>query len=228
MRELIKKSLLFCSLSLFAAGCAQIGNHFGTIGLTCGANQVRAYCVMRYFNDSGSFYMTEQTHRFCPDSLSLEITGNEPQGTLVCKMNGQNFQWSGAKSSDKNPEITLCRADILAAVFYSFTAGGGLLKTADHNIEPVKFEGRWYVPIPLKNTGSVLKITAMRNLDSGIVDAVKIENASARTALLARSSQPWFVERLNKSLPKKIDIFDISSGVASKTLLLQVGYIDFK
>jgi len=228
MRKLITKGLLPCSLLLLAAGCVQTKQTLEPAGIACGAGQVSARCIARYFTESGSFYMTEQTHRFCPQSLSLEIQSSEPRGKLVCRMNGQNFQWSGVNTSEKDTWPPLCRADILAAVFYGFTAGGGLLNIKEQGAEPVKLEGRWYVPIAMKGAGPDLEITAMRNLSSGLIDTVKTENRTGGAALLAVSSQPWYVERLNKSLPKKIDIFDISSGVWSKRLILQVGYIDFQ
>ncbi len=187
---------------------------------TC-PDRLTAPSVTIFSLPSGKTYFTEQEHRFCPSSKSLEIFSEEPNAEMYWKWDKNGFSRS---SSPQNP-LGDWNAESILAVYAGVLYGSGLLP-AQPLIEEtmVSLEGQAYLPIPLDLKSSGLKTVLYRNQKTGIIDRVMIQNVSNKTALMAILYNWKLSGRDNILVPRNIDIFDISGGVFAKKLIIQIDY----
>ena len=128
------------------------------------------------------------------------------------------------------------------AVFYSFTAGAGLLDFAQLETQEItKIEGQWYEPTQMQKGNIELKL--LKNKSTNRIDLVEITKQdseftpkdgaeydreyyqiSIEPMWLIRSYNYRYSKELDRLVPMRIDIFDIRNGLASKQLIIQIDY----
>ena len=203
---------------------------------------VIADCVVNYFQKDNAPYITQQQHGFNPETGYLQIVAKEPTGQYKFTLNKGNFNstkqltpfLSGLSASFVNQSLA-------TALFYSFTAGAGLLNTAGFETqEAVKIEGQWYQPsLPPRQSGNAM-ISLLKNLDTNRFELVELSQTQMKDSSpelevitdtvtiqkkwLLRNYNYRYSKELDTLVPMKIDIFDIRNGLASKQLIIQIDY----
>jgi hypothetical protein len=66
--------------------------------------------------------------------------------------------------------------------------------------------------------------TLLKSNDTGKNNLVKIQDD--KTAILAENYNFWFNKQLQKNIPHTIDVSDMTNGLSSKKLSLQLQYTD--
>ncbi|HOK66497.1 MAG TPA: hypothetical protein PK054_03540 [Anaerohalosphaeraceae bacterium] len=219
-----KTGFLSVLLGLALAGCTLTNrNSFSPAEnktLPC-KDLLKAHAVTAFYLSAGKTYYTEQEHRFCPSLQILEISAEEPEGTVQWKWEKGTFNRpaGGEKtlSGEWQPESAL-------AVFSGFLYGSGLLSV---NLPPeqptANLEGQVYTAIPLLASEG-FEATLYKNQKTGIIDRVNIHNKKDNKTLMAILYNWRLLGKREILIPRKIDIFDITNGVSSKKLLIQIEY----
>jgi len=187
---------------------------------------IAADCIVNYFQKDGAPYITQQQHRFGPETRYLQIIAAEPSGTYHFTLTNDNYSSSKKLTSFLSGlPASFVNEPLANAVFYSFTAGAGLLNTTQFETqETTKIEGQWYEPIQATENSSKIQVTVLRNRETNQVDLVKLQQSKDETLWLVKSYNYRYSKELDRLVPMKIDIFDIRNGLASKQLIIQIDY----
>ena len=171
-------------------------------------------CVVAFYQQDGSFYLTEQHHEIYPWSNLIRISAQEPQGKFIWEFSPDGMKViEGTKQADFLP-IGLGAEDYVKAILDITTAPVQLLKCKAglmRGSSPVKVEGRWYYPIERVGgkTGSELywpKRVFYQNRDSSLVDMLWFTGIDRGTFLAVRGYYYREVEKGGVVVPAKIEI----------------------
>lgn len=202
---------------LSANGCSTATNTAETPAQVSGV-QIKGKCLVRNYGEGESLYVTKNEHLFYPKSLYFEIISNEPQGKKTWTLSYNHFSASGNSKMDKTELYT---KELMQAVFFSMSAAterlSGLNLTAG---EPIKVEGKWYIPYRYMMGSTSIELLQNHSTQRYELVIIKSDN----TQLQVYSYNLWYDPFLDRQIPRTIDIFDISQGLASKQLRMQVQY----
>lgn len=188
---------------------------------------IKADCITHYYKSNGSAYITRQQHQFNSAQSFFRSTSSEPIGNVECILSEGLFTISG-NTSESLPDLPheQWNEQLATSVYYSFCAGAGLLDLSSMKPEEkVKIEGRWYQPLVPNRPGKI-KVTLFKSLDTEVVELVRSENSAEEFMWLLRSYNYRYSKELENKIPRTIDVFDISQGVASKALMIRFDYKD--
>jgi hypothetical protein len=217
---------LILVFSVLAGGCQQKSRQQSTSETISDIKPlINADCIVSYFQKDSAPYITQQQHSFNPSPRYLKITATEPTGIYTFTLKNKQF------NTVKQPTQVLSALpasfvnEMLAtAVFYSFCSGSGMLDTAGWATDAAaRIEGKWYTPIRVP-TGSGMNITLYRNGDQNRVELVEIADAASQATWLLQSYNMLYSKELDTLVPRRIDVFDIQNGLASKRLMIQFEY----
>lgn len=199
-------------------------------------------CIAGYFQKDDAPYITQQQHLFAPKAHYLKITASEPTGDYVFTLSKGNFK----STKQKTPFLSGLPASFMneqlaTALFYSFTAGAGLLDTAQFTTaDNVKIEGQWYQPLIPPSFNGNTAVCLLRNINTKRIELAQLSQAQmidsdptpeaiactivGQKKWLLRSYNLRYNSELGVLVPMKIDVFDIQKGLASKRLIIQFEY----
>lgn len=233
---------LTLSILTLTGGCRQVSRPAQKSPIPTVKAAVSAECIAEYFRKDEAPYITEQRHRFDSASGYLQIIAAEPTGNYTFTLMKKQFK----EAKQKTPFLSELPASFVnqplaIALFYSFTAGAGLLDTSRFTVsETVKIEGRWYQPLTPPPFSDDVIIRLLKNVNTNRIELVEL----SQTRIVDSDSQPeaiadatilqkkWLLQNYNfmysKELdtlvPRAIDIFDIQKGLASKQLIIRFEY----
>lgn len=219
--------LMMCvvtGLSLLATGCSR-STQPDPISEEAIEPQIQADCIAHYYKSNGSAYITRQQHGFTPSLGLFHAYSSEPAGPVECLLTRDGFSSTG-QEKELLPDLPrqLWSKHLAASVFYSFSAGGGLLDTsAMAKGDNVRIEGRWYQPVVTDWSGQ-LQLTLYRTLDTERVELVKMEDSQQELSWLLKSYNYRYSKELDGLIPRAIDVFNISDGLGSKALMIRFDY----
>jgi hypothetical protein len=188
------------------------------------SNRIQAEAVVIFYLPSEKTYFTQQELRFCPspDFPTLEITSLEPQGIAQWKCEKGTFIRSVSAGL---PLLAEWQQESILTVFAGFLYGSTLLPLpAGPEQTPVNLEGQMYTPIPLPLASREIEVVLYKNQKTGLLDRVGVYNSKKNVALMAVLYNWRLLGEGQKTIPRKIDIFDISESISSKKLLIQLEY----
>lgn len=192
-----------------------------------GGERIEAKCIVSFYSDDGSKYISEQQHTICPVSESITIVAKEPQGSYIWELSGESFGiLKGTAKSGSVPKASIDRG-IAKIILTSLLAGGGFITESDGlRLEPAKIEGQWYQPIELGSgpSKSWALVRLYQNMGSKKIDMVKLKDSEQKLLLIARSYNYRWIEEIGKNLPTKIDVFDTDNKGFPERRLLQIDY----
>lgn len=212
-------SLVLSVLTL--AGCEQTGRRMSEPAVQ---PQIVTECIAGYHQEGRDSYITQQTHAFNPSVHYLRIVANEPTGRYTFVLHEDTFLTvneptaflSGLPASFVNEPLAV-------ALFYAFSAGAELLDTdAMEAADILKLEGQWYEPFHV-NTQNDISITLYRNPDTTRIERVQVD-AGPEVQWLLQNYNFRYSLNLDDMVPRKIDVFDIRRGLASKRLMIEFEY----
>ncbi len=186
------------------------------------ANCIAAQAVVSCFLEGGRTYITAQQHLFCPEAKSLQIHSKEPQGSFTWKLTAQQFSRmsSGVQSNPAGWDLPR-----MLTVYAGFLYGGGFVSTdslADGGI--VTLDGQRYLQLAMPVSDNAIHAQLYRDLDTNRIDRIVIEDKKQGQSWLGVCYNWSYYSPKKLWIPRKIDIYDITDGVASKRLILQTEY----
>ncbi|MHC4551384.1 MAG: hypothetical protein ACYSUT_01265 [Planctomycetota bacterium] len=232
------------TLGALLTGCSTPGNpdtdsQQQTSSMRTAQGVITADCIVGYYCKRQAPYITEQQYHFDIPSGKLQIIATEPSGTYTFTLNKEQFSQSR--------ELTRFLSDLPAGfggqqlstiVYYSFAASAGLLETGSlESGDNLKLEGRWYQPLQATWPKQDNRVILLKNLDNNRINAAGIAQFDTNATVsddamdsslpvasrwLAKSYNFRYNNELDRLLPRKIDIFDIQKGIASKKLMIQI------
>ena len=188
---------------------------------------IKADCVVSYIRKDIAPYITQQQLGFDPVAGYLEIIAQEPTGLYHFTLTKGKFT-STKKSSLFLSDLpaSFVNQDLATCIFYSFLAGSGILDTDSFasSENTIKLEGQWYKPIRTPWPNESVQVTLLKNLNTNRIDRVEFNNQTSDVRWAAIAYNYRHNNDLNSLVPRKIDIFDIQDGLASKKLIIQFDY----
>lgn len=202
-----------------------------------GAKQLNFDCVVAFYRQDGSFYLTEQSHEIVPWSNSIRISAQEPQGKFIWEFSLEGMRViEGTKKADFLP-IGLGAEDFAQAILDTTTTPVRLLGGQADFIKgtsPVKVEGRWYYPIQrveLDKPASAPirpKLVFYQNRESSFVDLLWFESIDKGTYFTVRGYNYHEVKKGGVVVPAKIEIFMTDIRGAIQHRLVKIDYHQLK
>ncbi len=229
--------ILMLSLSLMFSGC---GNTTQTSQPTITADSaITTDCIVSYFRQGKAPYITSQQYQFDPTDETLLVTANEPASDYTFTLTKKGF----TQSKDLTEFLSALPAGFVnqplaEAIYFGFLAASNVLDT-DSLVsgENMKLEGQWFQPLQADWPQADTRIILMKNTSTNRIDTVGItqfdsasitenneESAPIKTRWLVKGYNFRYNEDLGTLVPRKIDIFDIQNGIASKELIIQIEY----
>lgn len=215
---------LIVSVWVLAGGCRQVPQPKQETPVR--PDMISADCIVNYFQTDNAPYITQQQHFFDPSSGHLEIIADEPSGRYKFTLNNGNFSESGELTPFLSGlPASFFNQPLATAVFYSFTAGAGLLDVSSLTaLEPAKIEGQWYLPLQLSQTEGDPHVTLLKSRETNRIERVQFQDSATETQWMLKSYNFRYSKELDTLVPMKIDVFDITGGIASKKLIVQFDY----
>ena len=198
-------------------------------------------CRVTFYQDDGSFYLTEQCHEIYPWSNSIRISAEEPQGTFVRQLsNGVLRVWKGTEQVDRLPIAGLDH-DFAEAMLSVTTAPVRFFDKQTEfakGTQPVKIEGQWYYPIirivrPINGEPSVqgrgkTKAVFYQNRDTSVIDlvwfAAKAGAEFESAGIMVHGYDYREVKRNGVWLPGKVEIFVTDASGAHRQRLAVIDF----
>lgn len=169
-------------------------------------------------------YWTDQRLVFCPAAVRLDLSGNEPEGPWQARYAKGQFSATGLNAERiRTLPAGLMNAVLAELVYYSFTAGGGFVPAALGDAQEQRLMGKRYAVYVVSKTGK-RTVSLYKNLVSDQFELVRVADNGGDW--MALSYNPRYSERVRRTLPRKIDVFDIAGGVAAKQLMVQYEFVD--
>ena len=197
--------------------------------MTTALATIETDCIVHYYKSNGADYITRQQHGFNPVTGFFNSLSSEPTGLVECSLLKDRFNYSGPKEeplSDLPREFW--NQNLAASVFYSFCAGGGLLGPETMNSgDEVKLEGQRYQAFT-PHWPKTVRLTLLKSLDTNRIERVKMEDPQQGLTWLLTGYNYRYSRELEKTLPRTIDVFDITDGTASKLLMIRFEYKDIR
>ena len=167
-------------------------------------------------------YFTEQQHIFCPHQKSLTINSLEPGGAVQWKFQGQQYSVEG--TSRIQGVMDSYWSKTLGIALYDLMIYGGGFQTSQFPKETdnVHIDGILYRKI-IPNYNDLKEFGLYRNLSNNKIDLAIGRDHNGILWMIKSYNWSYFYPA-NTLIPRKIDFFDISNGISSKQLKIQVEY----
>lgn len=184
-------------------------------------------CVVSYFNADGSYYLTEQQHQFCNEPQKLKIWTQEPAGTFEWQLTGDALTAIEGGNKLQELERTLVDRNIARVILTSMLAGSGLgIDLSTVQSEAVKIDGKWCEMFDLGSTGNGWASERIyRSKETSQVEMVELKDTENNITVRARCYNYSYSDKLNRDVPKKIDILTGNLAGDAMKLSARIKYI---
>jgi len=219
----MKRLIALVVLTAFLSGCQTTVKNDDAEPVVAKGDCIQTRTVTAYYSQNAP-YWTDQRLVFCPAAVRLDAEGTEPEGGWQARYSRGQFSASGLTA----PRIRALPAGLMDAtlaelVYYSFTAGGGFVPAAMGDAQEQRLMGKRYAVYVVAKTGK-RTVSLYKNLATEQYELVRI--ADNDRDWMAVSYNPRYSERFRRTLPRKIDVFDVSGGVAAKQLVVQYEFVE--
>lgn len=225
-----KTCLYFGAVAGLVASCALMTGCAGPAAqkpdetaVTVSPDCIPAQAVVHYYLADERHYFTQQQHAFCPDRKALIITSEEPQGRFQWTLQDGQYSASANAPEKPGPSDAYWNPALVGAAYCLMLYGGEFLMPTDSTTsEPVKIEGQYYLEInPQIRAMDSLRL--YRNQTNGKTDLVLVTDNDG-TNWMVKSYNWTYYAPTGKLIPRKLDFFDVSRGIASKKLTIRTDY----
>ena len=210
------------------AGCGEQNSSEGNVKTRIkDLKSIEADCVVTFYAEDGSSYITEQHHSISPLSETIVISADEPGGRFVCKLTGGNFDLT--TGADKLSKIAAPMSDrnTTQIILTSIRAGVGAIDEEQQQLlgEPLKIDGQWYQPIKLESTKSISSEQILyRSSDTSIINIVQVTDIKGGGVFTGRGYNYQWFDEINTTLPMKIDVFNSENASSTRHKILRIEY----
>jgi len=211
----------------------------GGLDAWAGAKHIQLACVTTFYQEDGSYYLTEQLYEVFPWSNAIRISGREPQGEYAWEFQEGRFGVLQGESQYDGLVVGVdngCMADGILSVI---TAPIRLLDEAVDSkwaTEMVKLEGQWYRSIKRVAKAGVAGAENLRDAgfyqkrSSGRVDMVLFRCGGSEGVLIVRGHDYTLLGKDGVMIPSKIEAFkaDPSGRVRHRIIQVDVKHVNVR
>lgn len=195
------------------------------------AKQIQLACVTTFYQEDGSYYLTEQLYEVFPWSNALRISGREPRGEYAWEFREGRLDVLGGESQYDGLLVGLDNGCIADGILSVITAPIRLLDEAVESIwsnEMVKLEGQWYKPIKRVVKPGVDGAEKLRDAgfyqkrSSGRVDMVLLRCGGSESVLIVRGHDYTLLGQGGVMIPSKIEAFKADPNGRVRHRIIQI------
>lgn len=193
--------------------------------------QIDFECVATFYQEDGTFYLTEQKYEIFPWSNSVRISGREPSGEYAWQLEQGRFGVLRGLSQYEGLGVGADKGCIAEGILSLMTAPVRLL---DKDVEfrwsdeMVKLAGQWYRPIKRVVNADALDAAGQR--DAGFyqrrsterVDMVLLSCGGSRGVLIVRGHDYRLLGRSGIMIPSKIEVFNADATGTVRHRIIQL------
>lgn len=229
-------STLFCAVfGLCVSGCLDGTKSTKVRQVPCSGKEFHGKCVVTFFLEDGSRYISEQTHKICPDFNRIAMSAVEPEGNIQWELREGNFQSTAGGANIPSSTVTVINRSVAKAILTNVSADPAP-KIIEES-EKVKIDGQWYRVIEvagsshqdfpsqenIKNKWAETVLYA--DADTGIVKRVSVYDVENDVTATGIGFNFQNLEGIGDSVPTKIDVFlRKGKGMILGRRTLQVNY----
>ncbi|HUW19067.1 MAG TPA: hypothetical protein VMW16_07180 [Sedimentisphaerales bacterium] len=192
------------------------------------AEKLALTCVVTFYREDGSFYLTEQRHEIHPLLNSIRISGKEPQGELVWRLSAEGLCSisEGVAVADTSPQVNCSIAHAVLSVTTAAMRLSGRGTRLARGSQPVRIEGLWYYPIERGGTEEMQAGSPRpegifyQNAENFLVDTIYFRDPS----MVVRGYDYKEVEKGGVLVPTKIEVFKSDRGGVLRERLAKIDY----
>jgi hypothetical protein len=188
------------------------------------AGQVISECVVTFYNQDGTHYLTEQIHSITPLSNTIDVIAQEPEGAVKWSLSGG--QLTGENGKAFLPKKLSAKGFVDAVL----KINNAPLILMDRNLvfekraDAEKIEGVWHFGIVQAADKNWSEVVFYQNRDNSLVDMVWLADKDERSFFLVRGYNYGEVEKGGIHLPDRIEIFKTDSTGTVISKLAKVDY----
>ncbi len=196
-----------------------------------GTKHIRIGCVVTFYQEDGSYYLTEQLYEIFPWSNSVRISGREPGGEYAWEFQGGDLAVLQGESEYAGLEVGVDKGCIAEGTLNLITAPARLLDEAVESkwsAETVKLEGDWYRPIKRAAKAGVGGAANPRDSafyqkrSTGRVDMVLSRCGGADTVVIMRGYDYMLLGQGGVMIPSKIEAYKADQTGAVRHRVIQI------
>lgn len=189
-------------------------------------------CVVTFYKQDGTFYLTEQVHQIFPWSNSIRILSPEPQGRYIWQLSDGKFSVLEAADTNQRLPSEIGTETFATAILEITTAPVRFLdKKAEFEKrpQPIKIEGLLYWPIRKSLKAGQSGVAGKRaifcqNQDTSLIDIIWYIDESSAGLLAVRTYNYSEFKDEGILLPGTVEIFRASSDGVLKKRLAKIDY----
>ncbi len=199
--------------------------------ITCQGTSIKADCIVTIFTAENGPYVSQQTQQICMSEPIIEITADEPQGSVQYTLAGDVF-------SSSAPDVTFTQTLVKLLLTTIRLGDEGWTLVANSN-ETSKIFGTEYKVLKItgpQSPGEIIsaenvpwaEITLYGNMQKKVVERVNVKNILSGENITSYAYNWRFVEKAGKRMPTKIDVLNTDNGDIGAKTILQIHYLSFK
>ena len=225
-----KRGILFltcCIVCIVVSGCQQGPAKQVPEPIIFSGPEITAKCIVTYYDDQGSRYISQQQHTIYPEDSVIRIKTHEPEGHFEWMLNKGVYTIISGDPS-KLP-VLMCSREIAQAIILSVSARGGFLGERDGiMLDPVSIAGQMYQPIIMyARQGGAITQKVYREISSNKMNWVEINNSNKKLLIAARSYNLRKLPDSDKLFPASIDIYNTDSAGRPADRIMKIDYTSF-
>ncbi|MBL7152436.1 MAG: hypothetical protein ISS79_01875 [Phycisphaerae bacterium] len=193
------------------------------------AKKIDLDCVATFYQEDGTYYLTEQRYEVFPWSNSVRISGAEPGGEYSRRLLEGRFSVLEGKSQYDGLQVGVDNGCIADGILNLITAPARLLDESvkyTWSTEPVRIKGQWYRPVKrlakigAPGTVNVREGAFYQKRSSGRVDMVLLGCGGTEDVLIVRGHDYRLLGKGGVMVPSKIEAFkaDASNRVRHRII----------
>ncbi len=186
--------------------------------------EISADCIVTYFDEQGSKYVSEQHHTIYPQAMSITVTAVEPEGDFQWSL--LNGVFSTVSRGSSNSSVTLCSNEIAHSIVLNIAAKGGFLgDETGIMLDPVSIAGQVYQPIVLHSgENSLIKQKLYRDVSTNKINWVEVGNSGGNVLYASRGYNVRKIKDSVSFIPTSIDVYNTGKDGRPSDLKMKIEY----
>ena len=230
MKNVYALSILAMVATLVISGCLEEQKGSPEM-ITCQGTSIKADCIVTTFTAENGPYVSQQQHQICMSEPIIEISADEPQGSVQYTLAGDVFYSSA-------PDVIFNKtfAKLLLTTMRLGDEGWSLFANSP---ETAKFFGKEYKVLKITGRGAIggenfvhsadwAEIILYGNMRKKVVERITVKNILSGENITSYAYNWRIVKETGKRMPSKIDVLNTENGDIGAKTILQIHYLSFE